>query len=138
LQDGVSGYWDANFINSIEPTVFRLSNTHTDRGTISFNILALGLNEYFNLSYIDPTTQQTVQCSTNCILSNDTYQDFTVVNSMVSNGIRININSWYGNGGGLGYVQMFQSGKIVKNENMKMMLNDAYLLVLIFLHTYIF
>ncbi|KAI8642326.1 cortical protein marker for cell polarity-domain-containing protein [Parasitella parasitica] len=109
LQDSVPGYWDANFINPIEPTVFRLSNTHTDRGTISFNILALGSNEYFNLSFVDPVSQQVVQCSTNCILSNDTFQDFTVVGSMKSSGIRININSWYGDGGGLGYVQVFQS-----------------------------
>ncbi|KAK4521177.1 uncharacterized protein ATC70_013122 [Mucor velutinosus] len=109
LQDGVPGYWDANFINPVQPTVFRLANTHTDRGTVSFNILALGLNEYYNLSYVDPITQQTVQCSTDCILSNDTYQDFTVLDSMTSSGVRININSWYGQGGGLGFVQIFQS-----------------------------
>ncbi|CEP11286.1 hypothetical protein [Parasitella parasitica] len=109
LQDGVPGYWDANFINPIEPTVFRLSNTHTERGTISFNILALGSNEYFNLSFVDPASQQVVQCSTDCTLLNDTFQDFTVVDLMKSSGIRININSWYGDGGGLGYVQVFQS-----------------------------
>ncbi|KAL9548227.1 hypothetical protein MBANPS3_005789 [Mucor bainieri] len=109
LQDGVPGYWDANFINPVQPTVFRLANTHTDRGTVSFNILALGLNEYYNLSYVDPITQQTTQCSTECILSNDTYQDFTVLDPMTSSGVRININSWYGRGGGLGYVQIFQS-----------------------------
>ncbi|OAD00485.1 hypothetical protein MUCCIDRAFT_113967 [Mucor lusitanicus CBS 277.49] len=109
LQDGVPGYWDANFINPVQPTVFRLANTHTDRGTVSFNILALGLNEYYNLSYVDPATQQTVQCSTECILSNDTYQDFTVMDPMTSSGVRININSWYGQGGGLGFVQIFQS-----------------------------
>lgn len=114
LQDGVPGYWDANFINPVQPTVFRLANTHTDRGTVSFNILALGLNEYYNLSYVDPATQQTVQCSTECILSNDTYQDFTVMDPMTSSGVRININSWYGQGGGLGFVQIFQSGKLCR------------------------
>lgn len=77
---------------------------------MSFNVLALGLNEYYNLSYVDPVTQQTVQCSTDCILSNDTYQDFTVLDAMKSSGVRININSWYGQGGGLGFVQIFQSG----------------------------
>lgn len=35
LQDGVPGYWDANFANPVQPTVFRLSNTQTDRGAIS-------------------------------------------------------------------------------------------------------
>jgi hypothetical protein len=74
------------------------------------SILALGSNEYFDLSYIDPLTQQTVQCSEDCTLSNATYEDFTVLSTKSVNGIRININSWYGSGGGLGYVQIFQSG----------------------------
>lgn len=109
LHEGVPGYWDANFANPVEPTVFRLSNTQTERGTISFNVLALGLNEYFNLSYVDPVTQQTMTCSEDCTLSNATYQDFTVLNPLSSTGVRININSWFGSGGGLGFVQIFQS-----------------------------
>lgn len=76
-----------------------------------YSVLALGLNEYFNLSYVDPVTQQTITCSEDCTLSNATYQDFTVLNPLSSNGVRININSWFGSGGGLGYVQIFQSGK---------------------------
>jgi hypothetical protein len=46
-----------------------------------------------------------------CILSNDTFQDFTVLNPITVSGIRININTWYGKGGGLSYVQIYQSGK---------------------------
>ncbi|KAI8885682.1 hypothetical protein K501DRAFT_322254 [Backusella circina FSU 941] len=110
LQDNVPGYWDANFANPVEPTVFRLSNIQDgNRGTVSFNILALGLNEYFELSYTDPVTQQIVQCSEVCTLSNDTYQDFTVVTPKTTSGIRINIDSWYGEGGGLSFVQIFES-----------------------------
>jgi hypothetical protein len=45
-------------------------------------------------------------------LSNDTFQDFTVVTPKTTSGIRINIESWYGKGGGLSYVQIFESGKI--------------------------
>jgi hypothetical protein len=71
------------------------------------------LNEYFNLSYIDPVTQQTLTCSENCVLSNITYQDFTVIDKLSTAGIRININSWFGNGGGLSYVQIYQSGIII-------------------------
>jgi hypothetical protein len=79
-----------------------------------YSILALGSNEYYSLAYIDPVTLQTIYCSTECVLSNTTdYQDFTVIgNKTTSNGIRININSWYGSGGGLGHVQIFQSGII--------------------------
>ena len=80
------------------------------------SILALGLNEFYNLSYVDPSTQQTITCSEDCRLSNDTYQDFTVLDALSANGIRININSWFGSGGGLGYVQIFQSGKTIKNR----------------------
>lgn len=80
------------------------------------SVLALGLNEYFNLSYVDPVTQQTMTCSEDCTLSNATYQDFTVLNPLSSTGVRININSWFGSGGGLGFVQIFQSGKKEKNS----------------------
>lgn len=81
------------------------------------SILALGWNNYFNLSYVDPVTQQTIVCSKHCILSNDTYQDFTVVDPISATGIRININSWFGSGGGLSFVQIYQSGnnnKLIK------------------------
>ncbi|CEG78365.1 hypothetical protein RMATCC62417_12984 [Rhizopus microsporus] len=108
LQDDTPGYWEATFATPIRPTTFRLSNVLASekRGTVSFNILSLGSNEYFNLSYTDPTTHQTVQCTLNCVLSNTTFQDFTVMDLMTTSGIRININSWYGQGGGLGYVQI--------------------------------
>ncbi|KAI9014562.1 cortical protein marker for cell polarity-domain-containing protein [Phycomyces nitens] len=113
LQKGVPGYWEATFAYSIQPSLFRISNTHYDgRGTNSFSIIALGSNEYFELSYLDPVTQQTVICSEECHLSNDTtiaFQDFTVVSPYITTGVRINVDSWYGSGGGLGSVQIFQS-----------------------------
>lgn len=94
-----------------------------------FSVLALGLNEYFNLSYVDPVTQQTITCSEDCILSNATYQDFTVLNPLSSNGIRININSWFGSGGGLGYVQIYQSGNYYTHaQTQSIKLNKFYIL----------
>ncbi|KAI9264062.1 cortical protein marker for cell polarity-domain-containing protein [Phascolomyces articulosus] len=113
LQNGVPGYWDAQFAYPIQPSMFRISNVkQADHGTRSFSIIALGTNEYFELSYIDPTTQQITTCTTDCELSNDPnveYQDFTAVNSNTATGIRIQIDSWYGQGGGLSNVQIFQS-----------------------------
>ncbi|KAI9484647.1 cortical protein marker for cell polarity-domain-containing protein [Zychaea mexicana] len=113
LQDGVPGYWDANFAYPIQPSVFRISNVRqSDYGTRTFSIITLGTNEYFELSYVDPTTQQVTTCTTDCQLSNDAnveYQDFTVLNSMSATGIRVQIDSWYGQGGGLSNVQIFQS-----------------------------
>ncbi|KAI8879132.1 hypothetical protein K501DRAFT_336282 [Backusella circina FSU 941] len=113
LQDGVPGYWEADFNSPIQPSVFRISNAHSDdRGTDEFNIISLGSNDYFELSYIDPATNQLTTCTETCYLSNDSnisYQDFTVNNALSTQAIRININSWFGNGGGLGGVEIFHS-----------------------------
>ncbi|KAF7727896.1 hypothetical protein EC973_006895 [Apophysomyces ossiformis] len=117
LENGVPGYWEAQFGHSIQPTVFRIANTHYEgKGTRTFSIVALGSNHYFDLSYVDPSTQRTVQCSTACFLSNMTtleYQDFTVLHPISTNGIRIYIDSWYGTGGGLSNVEIFQSEAVV-------------------------
>ncbi|KAI8150283.1 cortical protein marker for cell polarity-domain-containing protein [Fennellomyces sp. T-0311] len=117
LQDGVPGYWDANFGYPIQPSMFRISNVREQtHGTRSFSIIALGTNEYFELSYLDPTTQQMTTCSTDCVLSDDPnveYQDFTVLNSLTATGVRIQIDSWYGQGGGLSNVQIYQSDTAV-------------------------
>ncbi|ORY93793.1 cortical protein marker for cell polarity-domain-containing protein [Syncephalastrum racemosum] len=113
LQDGVPGYWEATFGYPVQPSLFRISNLHSqNKGAKTFSIIALGSNEYFELSYVDPTTHQTVICSEACTLSNDTnlqWQDFTVLNSLKTSGVRINIDDWYGSGGGLSGVQIFQS-----------------------------
>lgn len=82
------------------------------------SILALGSNTVYELSYVDPATQKTVTCTDMCYLANlpnMTYQDFTVVKNINTTGIRIDINSWIGIGGGLGNVQIFQSGNISIN-----------------------
>lgn len=37
LQDGVPGYWEASFAYPIQPSVFRIANTHYEgRGTQTF------------------------------------------------------------------------------------------------------
>ncbi|KAF7731991.1 hypothetical protein EC973_007096 [Apophysomyces ossiformis] len=115
LENNLPGYWEAAFAYPIQPSLFRLSNARFEgRGTGTFGIIAMGSNEYFQLSYIDPITQQITMCSENCTLSNDeqiAYQDFTVMNPITTSGVRIYINSWYGAGGGLGNVQIFQSAQ---------------------------
>ncbi|KAI9357209.1 cortical protein marker for cell polarity-domain-containing protein [Pilaira anomala] len=113
LQDGIPGYWEAQFNSPVQPSVFRLSNAHLDgRNTNEFNIISLGSNQYFQLSYTDPTTGQLISCTDKCILSNDptiAYQDFTVTTPITTTGIRINIDSWFGSSGGLSNVQIFRS-----------------------------
>ncbi|CEP12576.1 hypothetical protein [Parasitella parasitica] len=100
LQDGNPGYWQAQFVFPIQPSVFRLSNLHSSDGRNT------------NTFKQDPATNQIVTCSETCSLSNDpnvSFQDFTVVNAASTSEIRINIDSWYGAGGGLGGVSIFQS-----------------------------
>ncbi|KAG0738175.1 hypothetical protein G6F35_005387 [Rhizopus arrhizus] len=111
LQNGNTGYWQAEFPFSIQASLFRLTNTHqNDSGTLQFSIIALGSNDYFQLSYTDPITKQVQNCSEACYLSNTSdYQDFTVTSPLTANGIRINIDTWYGTRGGLGGVQIFRS-----------------------------
>ncbi|RCI06116.1 hypothetical protein CU098_012425 [Rhizopus stolonifer] len=120
LQDGVPGYWQAEFISPFQPSVFRIKNAHVSGdNTNIFNIISLGSNQYFNLSYTDPITKQTSTCSEQCFLSNDSsieYQDFTVMQPVTTNGIRINIDTWYGSAGGLGGVSIFRSDVTLQPE----------------------
>ncbi|KAI8888712.1 hypothetical protein K501DRAFT_302145 [Backusella circina FSU 941] len=111
LQDGVPGYWEAKFTSTITPSIFRLSNSDLEgRNTNEFNIMVLGSNEYFELSYNDPITNEPVTCTEQCYLSKDlAYQDFTVITPLPTKALRININSWDGEGGGLGGVEIFRS-----------------------------
>ncbi|KAL0136191.1 cortical protein marker for cell polarity-domain-containing protein [Mucor lusitanicus] len=116
LQDGNPGYWQAQFVFPIQPSQFRLSNLHSADGknTQTFKQVhhSLGSNQYFTLSYQDPVTNQMATCSEACPLSNNSnipYQDFTVVNSISTSGIRINIDAWYGSAGGLGGVSIYRS-----------------------------
>ncbi|KAI9027635.1 cortical protein marker for cell polarity-domain-containing protein [Phycomyces nitens] len=113
LQGGVPGYWEADFGHSISPTVIRISNAHINgRGTRVFSVLALGSNTYFELSTIDPITHTNTTCTTACILSNDStipFQDFTVLGQKTTSSIRINIDGWYGAGGGLDSVEILET-----------------------------
>jgi hypothetical protein len=77
------------------------------------SIRAVDSKNYFQLSYLDPSTKQTRICTTNCTLSNDTsidFQDYRILNTNLTSGIAIDIMSWYGSSGGLSSVSVFQSG----------------------------
>ncbi|KAI9245222.1 cortical protein marker for cell polarity-domain-containing protein [Phascolomyces articulosus] len=113
ILDGVAGSWRVDFQYSITPSLIRLANTHQDgRGTKNFSIVSIPSNTVFNLSYIDPITKKRSQCSTDCALTDDPsveYQDFQIRDTTLSSGIRIDVSSWYGAGGGLSSVEIFQS-----------------------------
>ncbi|KAI0382060.1 cortical protein marker for cell polarity-domain-containing protein [Hypomontagnella monticulosa] len=112
LQDNTPGTWRATFNFGFEPTKLRIWNTHQDgRGTRTWRYLAQPINGIMNFTYIDPGTGQNRSCTSECPLSNDPsvkFQDFYFVNVIGMNAFRFEISAWYGNGGGLAGLELFQ------------------------------
>lgn len=113
LQDNTPGTWRATFNFGFEPTKLRLWNTHQDgRGTRTWRFTAQPINGIMNFTYIDPATKQNLTCTSECPLSNDPavkFQDFHFVNTIGMNAFRFDISAWYGNGGGLAGLELFQN-----------------------------
>ncbi|CAK7214539.1 hypothetical protein SCUCBS95973_002181 [Sporothrix curviconia] len=113
LQDDTPGSWEAQFAFGFQPSKLRLWNTHLDgRGTQTFRFTALPLNGILNFTYIDPATGVNATCTSECPLSQNTsvaYQDFHFVNSVGMDGFRIDISAWYGSGGGLDGIELFEN-----------------------------
>ncbi len=112
LRDDVPGAWKAAFDFGFVPSKLRLWNTHQDgRGTKTWRFTALPINGIMNFTYIDPTSGQNRSCTSECPLSDDPsvkFQDFEFVNSVGMNEFRLDISAWYGSGGGLDGVELFQ------------------------------
>ncbi|KAI0468610.1 cortical protein marker for cell polarity-domain-containing protein [Xylaria cf. heliscus] len=113
LEDGVPGNLAASFDFWFEPTKLRLRNTHQDgRGTRNWMFTAQPNNGIMNFTYIDPETGNNMSCTSQCPLSNNAsveYQDFHFVNSIGMNAFRIDISAWYGQGGGLDSIELYQN-----------------------------
>lgn len=112
LADNTAGSWTASMGFGYRPTKLRLYNTHQDgRGTKTWRFTAMPINGIMNFTYIDPSTNQNLTCTSTCPLSSNTsitYQDFHFVNVIGMNGFRIDISDWYGSGGGLDGIELFQ------------------------------
>lgn len=112
LADDTAGSWTASMGFGYRPTKLRLYNTHQDgRGTKTWRFTAMPINGIMNFTYIDPSTNQNLTCTSTCPLSSNTsvtYQDFHFVNVIGMNGFRIDISDWYGSGGGLDGIELFQ------------------------------
>jgi hypothetical protein len=113
LNDNTPGFWQANFNFGFQPTKIRLWNTHQDgRGTKTWRFTALPLNGILNLTYVDPATGRNASCTNQCPLSNDPknpFTDFHFVNTVGMNSFRIDISDWFGAGGGLTGIQLFEN-----------------------------
>ncbi|ORY66457.1 cortical protein marker for cell polarity-domain-containing protein [Pseudomassariella vexata] len=112
LEDNTAGTWRASFRFGFEPTKLRLWNTHQDgRGTKTWRFTALPINGIMNFTYTDPATNQNRSCTSECPLSDNTtveFQDFHFVNKVGMNAFRIDVSAWYGNGGGLNGIELFE------------------------------
>ena len=121
LEDDTPGAWRANLSFGFQPTKLRLWNTHQDgRGTETFRFTVLPDKGIMNFTYIDPATGINQTCDARCPLSNDTkvpYQDFRFVNSVGMSSFEIDISAWYGKGGGLDGIELFQDGKTFGNSD---------------------
>ena len=110
LADNTGGWWQGLFSFGFNPTKLRLYNTKWQgRGTKSFYFENLDNGGVLNLNYIDVDGQNR-SCSNPCPLpqDNSTYQDFYLVPSVGMSQFRIFITEWYGDGGGLAGIEMFQ------------------------------
>jgi len=112
LADNTPGYWRADFEFGFEPTKLRLWNTHQDgRGTKTWRYTN-NIGGIMNFTYTDPTTGSTASCTSECPLSNNAsipYQDFYFVNVIGMGAFQIDISAWYGNGGGLDGIELFEN-----------------------------
>ncbi|KAK4954513.1 hypothetical protein LTR10_007944 [Elasticomyces elasticus] len=109
LADNTGGYWQGNFSFGFNPTMIRLYNTQQDgRGTKEFYFEDMNSGGILNLNYLDAQGRNQ-SCSANCPLAaNSSSQDFHFVPPVGMDAFRINIVSWYGAGGGLSGIEMFQ------------------------------
>ncbi|KAI9784157.1 MAG: hypothetical protein M1839_002662 [Geoglossum umbratile] len=112
LSDSQPGYWRAEFKFGFIPTKLRLWNTHLNgRGTKTFRFTALPINGIMNLTFTDPETNQNATCDARCPLSSKTgatFQDFHFVNPIGMTAFQIDVSEWYGDGGGLDGIELFQ------------------------------
>ncbi|PWY90740.1 hypothetical protein BO70DRAFT_77000 [Aspergillus heteromorphus CBS 117.55] len=113
LANNSPGYWRAEMEFEYYPSMFKLWNTHYEgRGTKTFLFRRLPDNGIMNLTYTDPDTGSHAYCDQSCPLSNSTteeYREFKFVNSVGMSGFQIEVLSWYGDGGGLNGIEVFEN-----------------------------
>lgn len=115
LEDNQPGWWRADMNFGYVPSLLRIWNTHQDgRGTQTFRFTAIPINGIMNFTYKDPDTGVENHCDARCPLSSQRsvpYQDFRFINTVGMSAFQIDISDWYGQGGGLDGIELFQNGK---------------------------
>ncbi|RKP06790.1 cortical protein marker for cell polarity-domain-containing protein [Thamnocephalis sphaerospora] len=121
-QDNAPGYWRAQFAMPATVSLIRIKNSGiNDRGVKTFSVNSLPANNLITLSYFDPVAGTTVTCSDRCPLrqGGEHYQYFSVAagDQAEERGINLNVIEWYGQGGGLASVDVFQRDVLAYADN---------------------
>ena len=110
LNDNRGGYWQGDYSFSFIPTMLRLYNTaYEGRGTKSFYIENMENGGNLALTYTDNDGKNQT-CYENCPLpeGKTDAQDFYFTQPVGFDSFRLWIEEWYGDGGGLAGIEMFQ------------------------------
>lgn len=110
LADNTPGYWQGEWSFGFNPTKLRLYNTNEDgRGTKTWYFEDINSGGILNMSYVD-SNGQAQACESRCPLPQDntTYQDFHFSPTVGMSQFRVQIIEWYGSGGGLDGIELFQ------------------------------
>lgn len=109
LQDGIPGFWQGDYGYGFNPTKLRLFNTEQEgRGTKTFYFENLNSGGILEMQYYDADGNNQ-SCSARCPLAhNATGQDFHFDPPVGMNSFRVNIVEWYGSGGGLSGIELYQ------------------------------
>ncbi|KAJ4287260.1 hypothetical protein N0V90_012658 [Kalmusia sp. IMI 367209] len=112
LADTSPGFWKAEFGFGFQPTRLQLHNTDFEgRGTKEFRFTALPDGGIMNFTYADPKTGERKFCDATCPMpqGNTSAQVFDFVNNVGMDSFRIDISDWWGQGGGLNGIELFQT-----------------------------
>ena len=110
LADNTGGWFQGDFSFGFIPTKLRLYNTkYQGRGTKMFYLEDMNMGGILNLNYIDANGQNQ-SCENLCPLpkGNTSAQDFYMKPTVGMSTFRLWITEWYGDGGGLSGIELFQ------------------------------
>ncbi|OMJ19660.1 Bud site selection protein RAX2 [Smittium culicis] len=116
MRDLMPGFFDISFVYPITPTLLRIKNAQQDgRGTKSIRVQTHQNDTAIQLSYIDPVSKLQQFCTNECPLvqSSSVWQEFSFTVPTEVTGIKINIASYYGQGGGFEQVEVYQRDAVV-------------------------
>ncbi|RKP26877.1 cortical protein marker for cell polarity-domain-containing protein [Syncephalis pseudoplumigaleata] len=121
MQDNAPGYWRAQLPMPATVSLLKIKNAQAaDRGVKTFSVTSLPDNGLLTLSYFDAELGRTLVCRERCPLQKSAqYQYFHVAaeNQREGRGINLNVIEWYGSGGGLSSIELFQRDVLTYADN---------------------